>query len=100
MAVPFLRRHIKVLLGPDYTLQKTPYDHVLRREERKQKEFANQVGYIRENPYRAGLVEEASDPWLYECCVIPGYPELELNQEDFWGRFWRVYFYLVEKNGG
>jgi len=100
MAVPFLRKHLKPLLGPEYPLQKTPYDHVLRQEERKRKEFANLVAYIRSNPFRASLVAEESDPWAYECCVIPGYPELDVNQEDFWERFWRVYSYLLEKDAG
>lgn len=99
LATPFLRKHLEALLEPDFALQKTPYDHVLRQDERKRNEFADQVGYVRANPFRAGLAAEESDPWPYECCVVPGYPELDVKQNDYWERFWRVYSYLVDKNG-
>ncbi len=98
LAVPFLRKNLKSVLGPEYVLQKTPYDHVLRKEERNQNQFVNMASYVRRNPFRAGLVAEETDSWPCECCLIPGYPELEMRQEDFWERFWKIYHYLLEKN--
>ena len=63
LAIPFLRKHVKSELAPDYKFQKTPYDHVLRKEERKQKDFANMANYIHKNPSRSGLVAEGEDDW-------------------------------------
>lgn len=98
LAIPFLRKNLRPYLEPEYSFQKTPYDHVLRKEERKQKEFTTLAAYIRNNPWRANLVQSETSMWPYECCLIPGYPELNPRQEDFWDRFWKIYYYLLEKN--
>ena len=97
LAVPFLRRELKPCLSP-YQFQKTPYDHVLRREERQRGAFANMASYIRQNPARAGLVDDETQPWSFECCLIPGYPNLNPRQDDFWDRFWKIYYLMIEKH--
>jgi putative transposase len=95
LAVSFLRKHLKVYLVP-FEFQKTPYDHVLRNEERKRKSFAQMVGYVRKNPVRAGLVK-SDESWDYECCLVPGYPDLSLHQANFWDKYWKIFYALVEK---
>ncbi|MEC5127822.1 hypothetical protein VSU19_13740 [Verrucomicrobiales bacterium BCK34] len=98
LAIPFLRKQLKPLLTQDYALQKTPYDHVLRRGQRTRIEFSKMVNYIRGNPARSGLLRSEEESWPYECCLIPGYPELSLRQDDFRERFWRIYYYVLEKD--
>jgi REP element-mobilizing transposase RayT len=76
-------------------LQLQPYDHVLREEERAREAFEAVVEYIARNPERAGLVKaDRYREYPYTGCLVPGYPELSLWQDDFWDRFWRTYLYL------
>ncbi len=96
VAIPFLRKSLKPILEP-FRLQRTPYDHVLRVEERKRREFARLAGYIRENPVRAGLVK-THQVWPYQTAIVPGYPTLDVKQDDFWDDFWNVYHYLLDKH--
>jgi len=98
LAIQFLRRQLKAFLHP-FEFQKTPFDHLLRKEERERDAFQKLAGYIRENPVRAGLVaEEAWRCWPYECAVVPGYPELDTASEDFWDRFWKIYYKILKSS--
>jgi len=56
-----LRRRLGVYLK----WQSSFYDHVLREWERREEEFEAIVGYIYENPVRAGLEEDY--PFRYKC---------------------------------
>jgi hypothetical protein len=86
-----------VLEKLDARFQQQGYEHVLREEERERTAFENVVEYIARNPERAGLVKEnCFHEYPYTDCLVPGYPELNLWQEDFWDRFWRIYSYLQE----
>ena len=99
-AAKYFRRQLNSVLEKfGAHLQQQPYDHVLREEERKQTAFENVVEYIAQNPERAGLVnEDCFREYPYTDCLVPGYPELKLWQEDFWERFWRILSHL-QKNG-
>jgi len=99
-AAKYFRRQLNPVLEKfGARLQKQPYDHILREEERKQTVFENVVEYIAQNPERAGLVKEyCFREYPYTDCLVPGYPELKLWQEDFWERFWRIFSHL-QKNG-
>lgn len=92
VAVEFLRKQMKPYLAKGgFELQRPPYDHVLRQEERNRDAFANTSGYILGNPVRAGLISEGENPWPFECAVVPGYPDLDIRAEDYWDKFWRIY---------
>ena len=68
---------------------------MLREDERQEAAFAEVAEYIARNPERAGLVEpEGYRSYPYTDCLVPGYPELQLWQSDFWHRFWRIYSHL------
>ena len=80
-------------------LQRQPYDHVLREEERQRNAFEEVADYIARNPERAKLVPvDGYASYKYTGCLVPGYPELKPFQPDYWDRFWRSYSYL-RKNG-
>lgn len=86
-----------VLEKLDTQLQKQPFDHVLREEERQKDAFETVVEYIARNPERAELVKpDAYQKYPYIGCLVPGYPELQLWKPDYWERFWRTYAYLRE----
>lgn len=73
-----------------FELQKQAFDHVLRENERERGAFTAVATYILANPVRAGLVRE----WKgYPFCgaLVPGYPDMDPRDEDYWERFWRVY---------
>jgi putative transposase len=99
-ASKYFRKQVGVPLSKlGFDLQHQPYDHVLREEERQEAEFENVVEYIARNPERKGLVPvDGFRDYKYTGCLVPGYPELELWQDDFWPRFWRTYSFL-RKNG-
>lgn len=95
LAVSFLRKHLGPYLeaAGGFAFQSQAYDHVLREAERQRGSFESHAAYIRQNPVRAGLVaEEGDDPWPYECALVPGYPDLNIRDADFWDRFWRIYY--------
>ncbi|MFO8026569.1 MAG: hypothetical protein R6U56_02765, partial [Opitutales bacterium] len=71
-------------------LQRQPYDHVLREEERERDAFAETVRYIRLNPERAGLILGGA-AWPYAGAIIPGYPNLNYGTEAFWSTFWKCH---------
>ena len=92
-ASKYFRKQVgKPLSRLGFAFQRQAYDHVLRDDERQEKALENTVEYIARNPERKGLV--AADDfrnYKFTGCLIPGYPELELWQDDFWPRFWRTY---------
>jgi len=93
-ALRFLRRHLNALLGSN-ELQHQAYDHVLRMNEREQSAFENTAAYIRENPARGGLVSNWTE-WRFGGCMLPGYPEIDPLDPDFWIRFWRIHAALCK----
>lgn len=97
VAMRFLRKQTNRVLRPmGFELQKQGHDHVLREKSRKQSVFETVVGYVRENPLRAGLVkgsEELPD-YRYAGCLVPGYPESQMWDERFWESFWKLYWKL------
>ena len=99
-AAKYFRRQLNLVLDQFGTrFQRQAYDHVLRKEAREQTAFENVSEYIARNPERAGLVnEDCFRDYLYTDCLVPGYPELKLWQEDFWEHFWRIFSHL-QKNG-
>ena len=96
VAARYFRKNVNLVLEKlDVQLQLQGYDHVLREEERERSAFEDVAEYIARNPERAGLVkEEGFRDYRYTDCLLPGYPELKLWQDDFWDRFWRTYSYL------
>jgi putative transposase len=80
-----------------FKLQHQPHDRVLRDEERKESSFIDLVNYIALNLERAKLVPtDGYRGYKYTGCLVPGYPDLTLWQDDYWPRFWRVYSFLRE----
>lgn len=78
-----------------YEFQHQPHDHVLQDDEQKEIAFQSIVEYIARNPERKRLVPvDGYRDYKYTGCLIPGYPELEIWQQDFWPRFWRTYSFL------
>jgi hypothetical protein len=98
-AARYFRRQLNPILEKlGARFQKQSYDHVLREEDRNDTAFESVVEYIGRNPERAGLVREGAFPnYPYNGCLVPGYPELTLWQDDFWERFWRVYGFMRSK---
>jgi putative transposase len=95
-AVKYFRKQVNSAIGKlGFQFQHQPHDRVLRDDERKESAFADLVNYIARNPERAGLVPvDGFRDYKYTGCLVPGYPELTLWQEDFWPRFWRTYSFL------
>lgn len=94
----FFRTHLESKLEGE-KFQHQAHDHVLREDERKQSAFENACGYVVENPLRAGLVEDPNE-WEFTGTVVPGYPTLHPLRDQFWDRFWRIYFKLREPDAG
>ena len=92
VAMKYFRRRLNlVLMEYGVILQKQPYDPVLRPDERLPHSFAAVVEYIARNPERAGLVDEGHyRDYPYTNCLLPGYPEVSLWQEDFWASWDRI----------
>jgi putative transposase len=88
-AMRFLRRQLAPLLNP-HQFQHQAHDHVLREAERKRGAFARVCFYVLANPVRAKLVVEG-EIWPFHGAIVPGFPALHPVQEDFWGKFWRLY---------
>ena len=98
-AIEFFRRHFNVILsGLGYRLQEQPYDRVLRNEDRKEEQFHDLVEYIARNPERAGLIGvDEFKSYLYTGCMIPGFPTLDMWDDEYWPLFWRIYGTLARK---
>ena len=89
--VRFVKKHSNSDLSErGFEWQKQPYDNVLRQKDREKDAFQKVVGYVVNNPVRAGYVERW-EKWIYLDAMLPGYPEVALRDEDFWERFWRIY---------
>lgn len=97
-AARFFRTQLNLPLEElGFQLQKQPYDHVLRDEERQEAAFAAVAEYIARNPERAQLVpHNGFCQYQYTGCLVPGYPDLSPWQADYWGRFWKLYSRLCE----
>lgn len=95
-ASKYFRKQLNIPLSKmGFTLQHQPYDHVLRDDERQEEAFQIIVEYIARNPERKGLTPvNGFRDYKYTGCLIPGYPELDIWQVDFWPRFWRCYSFL------
>ena len=93
-AMAFLRTYLEPLLAPQ-KFQHQPYDHVLRQEERRQDAFATVCYYVLANPERKGLVKRWQE-WPYGSAVVPGYPKLHPTEDDFWEKFWKLYYRFQE----
>ncbi len=82
-----------------YSFQHQPYDRVLRENEKLESDLVGLVEYIARNPERANLVSNSGyRTYPFTDCLVPGYPELKLWQDDFWPRFWRACSF-IRKNG-
>jgi REP element-mobilizing transposase RayT len=92
----YLRKHLNPILEKcNARFQKQPYEHVLREDEKAQEAFEQVVVYIARNPERAELVKPGChQDYPFMDCLIPGYPELHLWQNDFWNRFWRTHAHM------
>ncbi len=74
-----------------FQLQRQPYDHVLRDEERERDAFQSVAHYILQNPIRAKLVsEEDVASYPFAGCLVPGYPHLSVHEPDYWDTFWNL----------
>ncbi|WP_252854987.1 hypothetical protein [Aeoliella straminimaris] len=95
-ATRYFRKQLAVPLSKlGFEFQHQPHDHVLQDDERQETAFENLVDYIARNPERRGLVPaDRYRDYKYTGCLIPGYPELDLWQLDFWPRFWRTCSFL------
>jgi len=95
-AAKYFRRHLNPVLEKlGCQLQSQPYDHVLRDDERGRTAFEEVAEYIARNPERKQLVgPDQFREYRFTGCLIPGYPELTLWQDDYWDRFWRTYSYF------
>ena len=87
-ATKFIREHTAPALAPA-CWQKQAHDRVLRQEQRKRGAFAAAVGYVLENPVRAGFAASPGEYPFVGCCV-PGYPRLHPCSERYWEIFWRA----------
>jgi REP element-mobilizing transposase RayT len=99
-AMKHFRKSVGSALGKiGFEFQHQPYDHVLRDDERQESAVENLVEYIARNPERKGLVPiDGFRDYKFTACLVPGYPELDLRQDDYWPRFWRTYSFL-RRNG-
>ncbi len=95
-AMKYFRTELNIALNAlGYEFQHQPHDHVLRDDERKETAVANVVEYIARNPERKGLVGlDKYGEYKFSGCLIPGYPDVHLWDDDFWVRFWRTYSFL------
>ena len=71
-------------------LQRQAFEHVLTDREREKGAVSAVAQYIFENPVRGRLVEEWKN-YAFVGAVVPGYPDLDPRDEDFWERFRKIY---------
>jgi len=96
LATRYFRKQLNPILEKlGACFQREGHDHVLKEEERERAALENVFEYIARNPERAGLVKENGfRAYPYTGCLMPGYPELKIWDEDFGERFWRIYAHL------
>jgi len=88
LAMRFLRKHTaKALLPARY--QEQAYDHVLREDEAARAAFEEACWYITQNPVRARLCLQA-DEYQFSGSVVPGFPDLNIHDSNYWSLFWRI----------
>ena len=87
-AIQYIRTQLGRRLAP-LRFQSQAHDHVLRPAERRPEEFSGICGYIRENPVRKGWVRNWMD-WPYTGASAIGYGDLDLQDPDFWLRYFRI----------
>jgi putative transposase len=99
LAIAFWRKQLRSVLenSGGYALQSQAYDHLLDAREAERGAFEQLTGYIRQNPWRAGLVADPADPWPFEGGVVPGYPDLNLRSADYWERYWKIFYQKLLK---
>ncbi len=100
LAARYFRKQLNPILEVLGTrFQEQGYDHVVREDERGHDAFEAVFEYIARNPERASLVKkDCYRQYPYTGCLMPGYPELKIWDEDYWERFWRIHEYL-QKHG-
>ncbi|MEO2035936.1 MAG: hypothetical protein ABGZ35_28005 [Planctomycetaceae bacterium] len=74
LAMKYFRKHVNEALQViGVRLQRQPYDHVLRDEERRDSAFESLAEYMARNPERSGLVKpDEYATYEYTGCLIPG----------------------------
>jgi hypothetical protein len=85
----FLRTYLEPAVSPA-RFQPQAHDEVLREAQRKQNAFAKVCFYITANPVRAQLVPKA-ESWRFSGCLVAGYPRLNIFEDDYWPKFWKIY---------
>jgi REP element-mobilizing transposase RayT len=88
LAARFLRKNTAKALFPA-RYQKQAYDHALNEKESERGAFEAVCFYIAENPVRAKLCQHSSE-YPFSGGVIPGYPDLQIHKEEYWGLFWKI----------
>ena len=96
VAMGFLRRVVAPRLAPT-RWQPRARDRVLREGQRSGGGLARVATSIFDHPVRAGLVENRADYPFRGCCV-PGYPNLDVADDDYWDQFWRIHRSLVDRS--
>ena len=98
-AMKYFRRLLnRDLQRQGFRLQKQGYDNVLADDERVEDSFSDICQYIAKNPERKDLVHaDQFDSYPYLNCLIPGAPEVDFRDDDFWSRFWRIVSSLRSK---
>ena len=96
LAMKHFRKTTNESLGRlGYQLQDQAYDHVLRDDEKRDTGFREVVEYIARNPERAKLIQpDEFASYKFSGCVVPGYPELRLFEQEFWDKFDRIISFL------
>lgn len=94
----FLREHLGPFLLP-YRFQHQAHDHVLRAEQRRRNAFAKVCFYIIDNARKEGLVKHPRE-WQFCGAIIPGYPAIHPQEDDFWPKFWKIYLGLLKADAG
>ena len=64
------------------------YDNVLREDDRANHGFPDLIHYILQNPVRKELVAQWQE-WSDSGTILPGYPHLDVRNDDFWENFWK-----------
>jgi putative transposase len=88
-AMRFFRTRLTRAIKP-IRLQPQPHDHVFTAEERTHNAFASACNYVRQNPLRAKLVADPKT-WPFAGALLPGYPDLNPFDSDYWPTFWKIF---------
>jgi len=96
VAIKFLRKNLNLSLKTiGYELQSQPYDHVLREEQCERSAIEDVAEYITRNPERKALVPlDGFANYPHTGCLLPGYPNLRLFQDESWDVVWRTLDFL------